>query len=446
MHDLLIHNATIINEGRQFIGSVSIVDKKIDAIVEGRCDLSASRTIDASKLVLIPGVIDDQVHFRDPGLCYKGDVRTESRAAAAGGVTSYMEMPNTKPQTITQRALADKFDNAKKNSLVNYSFYMGATNDNLDELMKTDPKTVCGIKIFMGASTGNMLVDNPESLRKIFAKANILVAVHCEDESTIQKNTQKFLDKYGESIPFTCHPIIRSEEACFKSSSYAVDLATEFGTRLHILHISTAKELELFSTNNDLKSKQITSEVCVHHLWFNDGDYEKLGAKIKWNPAIKTAKDQNALLEGILNNKIDVIATDHAPHSIEEKNNPYTTAPSGGPLVQHSLVAMLEFYKQGKISLEKIVEKMCHSPADIFHIENRGYLREGYWADCVLFDLNDAWKVDKSNLLYKCGWSPFEGIEFGSSIHTTIVNGAIVYENGSIVEGSCSMPLQFLRP
>jgi len=372
-------------------------------------------------------------------------VRTESRAAAAGGVTSYMEMPNTKPQTITQQALEAKFENAKINSLVNYSFYMGATNDNLDELMKTDPKTVCGIKIFMGASTGNMLVDNPESLRKIFANANLLVAVHCEDESTIQNNTRKYLDKYGESIPFSCHPMIRSEEACYKSSSYAVDLATKFGTRLHILHISTAKELELFSTNNDLKTKQITSEVCVHHLWFNDGDYEKLGAKIKWNPAIKTARDQKALMEGIFNNKIDVIATDHAPHSIEEKNNPYTTAPSGGPLVQHSLVAMLEFYMQGKISLEKIVEKMCHSPADIFHVENRGYLREGYWADCVLFDLNDTWKVDKSNLLYKCGWSPFEGVEFGSSIHTTIVNGGIVYENGSIVEGNHSMPLQFLR-
>ncbi len=445
MNDLLIDNATIVNEGRQFIGSILIKDHLIDTIVEGNANLTASRTIDATNLFLIPGVIDDHVHFREPGLTYKGDIRSESRAAAAGGVTSFMEMPNTTPPTITQETLTEKFEIAKKNSLVNYSFYIGATNNNLDELLKTDPENVCGIKLFIGSSTGNMLVDNPESLGKIFANAHIPLAVHCEDEKIIQFNTQKYLNKFGEQIPVSCHPVIRSKEACFKASSFAVKLANEYGTRLHILHLSTGKELELFDAGGNLNTKQITNEVCIHHLWFNDNDYEKLGTKVKWNPAVKTREDQEALLKGILNDKIDIISTDHAPHSLEEKDHPYLSAPSGGPMVQHSLVAMLEFHKQGKITLEKIVEKMCHAPADIFHIENRGYLREGFWADCVLLDLNHPWHINKSNLLYKCGWSPFDGFEFGSKIHTTIVNGTIVYSNDAIIEEKCSMPLKFNR-
>jgi dihydroorotase len=445
MVDLLIENATIVNEGRQFTGSVLIKDRKIHTIAEGKSNLKATKSIDAKGLLLIPGVIDDQVHFREPGLVHKGDIRTESRAAAAGGITSYMEMPNTMPQTVTQKALKEKFKLAEENSLVNYSFYIGATNDNLEELMATDPKTVCGIKIFMGASTGNMLVDNPDSLKNIFANVKLLVAVHCEDENTIRNNTQKYLHKFGQSIPVSYHPEIRSEEACYKSSSLAVGLAQKHGTRLHILHLSTEKELELFHFAGKPETKQITSEVCIHHLWFNKEDYEKLGAKIKWNPAIKTRKDQNALLNGLLSDKIDVIATDHAPHTLEEKNQPYTSSPSGGPLVQHSLPAMLEFYLERKIPIEKVVEKMCHTPADIFRIEKRGYLREGYWADCVLVDLNHTWAVSKSNILYKCGWSPFENVKFRSKVYATIVNGTIVYSNGSVIEGKHSMPLQFNR-
>ncbi len=445
MHDLLIYNATIVNENRRFVGSILIKDHLIDTIAEGSGNLTASRTIDATNLILIPGVIDDHVHFREPGYTYKGDIRSESRAAAAGGVTSFMEMPNTKPQTITQETLTGKFEIAKENSLVNYSFYIGATNDNLDELLKTNPENVCGIKLFIGSSTGNMLIDNPESLRKLFANAHIPVAVHCEDENIIQYNTQKYLNKFGEQIPISYHPIIRSKEACFKSSAFAVKLANQYGTRLHILHLSTGKELELFDAGGDLNTKQITNEVCIHHLWFNDKDYERLGTKIKWNPAVKTQEDQEALFKGILNDNIDIIATDHAPHTLEEKRNPYPSAPSGGPLVQHSLVAMLEFHKQGKITLEKIVEKMCHAPAKIFHVDRRGYLREGFWADCVLLDLNHPWHVNKSNLFYKCGWSPFDGFEFSSIVHTTLVNGTIVYSKGAITEEKCGMPLKFNR-
>jgi dihydroorotase len=445
MPDLLIKNATIVNEGRKFIGSVLVDKQRIAAVYEGDCMIDAAEVIDATNLYLLPGIIDDQVHFREPGLTHKGNIYTESRAAAAGGITSYMEMPNTNPQTITQAALSEKFKIAETNSLVNYSFYMGATNDNLDELLRTDPKKVCGIKIFMGASTGNMLVDNPVSLRNIFSNVRLLVAVHCEDESIIRTNTEKYRNNFGEMIPVSLHPEIRDEEACFRSSSLAVELATRFNTRLHILHLSTARELQLFKAGGDLRTKQITNEVCVHHLWFNQNDYERLGTLIKWNPAIKSADDQAALLQGVINDTIDIIATDHAPHTLEEKGRSYFQAPSGGPLVQHSLMAMLELYRKGTISFEKIVDKMCHSPAELFHVSKRGYIREGYWADLVIVDLDDPWKVEPPNILYKCGWSPFEGTVFSSRVVTTLVNGTIVFNNGRIVEGSLGMALSFDR-
>ena len=445
MSDLAIKNASIVNEGKTFPGSVVIKDGRIEAILKGDTPVKSRKIIDATGLYLLPGVIDDQVHFREPGLTHKGDIWHESRAAAAGGITSYMEMPNTKPQTITQEALHDKFAIAKNSSLVNYSFYMGATNDNLEELLKTDPKHVCGIKIFMGASTGNMLVDNPESLRNIFSKAGLLIAVHCEDETTIINNSRMARDKYGEDVPITQHPAIRSEEACYLSSSLAVRLAKEHNTRLHILHLSTGRELELLQPGVDLKTKKITSEVCVHHLWFNDSGYKSLGTRIKWNPAIKTESDQKALLKGLIDNRIDVVATDHAPHTLEEKNETYFKAPSGGPLVQHSLVAMLEFYKRGELSLETIVSKMCHSPSEIFAVSGRGYIREGYWADLVLVDLNRKWKVRPENIISKCGWSPFEDITFSSKIDTTIVNGVIIYNDGKIIENKAARPLEFDR-
>jgi dihydroorotase len=445
MYDLKIINATLVNEGRQFKATVYIKDKIIASISDDTPNQEALQTIDASGLYLIPGVIDDQVHFRQPGPVHKGTIRTESRAAAAGGVTSYMEMPNTNPQTIDQITLAEKFSIASRDSLVNYSFYIGATNNNLNELLKTDRKKACGVKIFMGSSTGNMLVDNIESLRNIFSQVDLPITVHCEDEGIIRANTEKYRRLYGEKIPFSFHPVIRNTESCYKSSSLAVELATKYGTRLHILHVSTAKELELFTAGGDLYNKKITAEVCVHHLWFNDTDYEKYGANIKWNPAIKSKEDQKALFNAVLNDKIDVIATDHAPHTTEEKANSYFSAPSGGPLVQHSLPVMLEFYKNGNISLEKIVQKMCHAPADIFHVSKRGYLREGYWADMVLVDLNKTWKVDKSTILYKCGWSPFEGLEFRSKVHLTFVNGSIVYTADKLIENSCGLPLEFDR-
>lgn len=445
MPDLLIQNANIINRGEQFVGSVLIDAGKIVSVERSKSDVEAKQKIDATGLILIPGVIDDQVHFRDPGLTHKGDIYSESRAAAAGGVTSYMEMPNTKPQTITLQDLADKYKKASKISLVNYSFYMGATNDNIDQLLQTNRDNICGIKIFMGSSTGNMLVDNKDTLKEIFSQADLPVAVHCEDEETIRANTKKYKQEYGNSIPFSYHPVIRSTEACYKSSTLAVDLATKYGTRLHILHLSTKKELDLFTIEKDRKKKRITSEVCVHHLWFNDSDYDKLGARIKWNPAIKTVEDQKALFTGLLKGKIDVVATDHAPHTIDEKRNSYFMAPSGGPLVQHSLIAMLEFYHNGLISLEQIVDKMCHAPADLFNVSKRGYIEEGYWADLVLVDLNNPWSVNKSNILYKCSWSPFEGQKFHSKVHTTIVNGNIVYTNDAIIEGPTGKRLLFDR-
>ena len=445
MIDLLIKNATVINEGLRFIGSVLVDQGKITEIIEGECQGTARQVIDATNLILIPGVIDDQVHFREPGLTHKADIWHESRAAAAGGITSFMEMPNTKPQTIKQQALQDKFNIAREKSLVNYSFYIGATNDNLDELLKTDPKNVCGIKVFMGASTGNMLVDNPESLRNIFSHAHLPVATHCEDETTIRTNLEFYTNKFGKNIPIRYHPLIRSEEACYKSTSLAIELAEKYNTRLHVLHLSTEKELNLFKPGGDLSKKRITSEVCVHHLWFNESDYEKAGARIKWNPAIKTEKDQNALMNALISNRIDIVATDHAPHTAEEKSRDYFEAPSGGPLVQHSLVAMLEFYKKGTIPLEKIVEKMCHAPADIFHVSKRGYIRKGYWADLTLVDLNNPWLVTKDNILSKCGWSPFENVRFTSKVMKTIVNGVTVYDNEQIMENKASAPLEFER-
>jgi len=445
MVDLIINNAIIINEGKQIKGSVSISDGKITEIIENSSAKKASETIDASGLVLIPGVIDDQVHFREPGLTSKADIWHESRAAAAGGITSYMEMPNTLPQTVTQEALAEKFRIAGEKSLVNYSFYIGATNTNLEEVLKTDPLKVCGVKLFMGSSTGNMLVDNREALEALFSKVSLPVAVHCEDEGIIRANIQKYRFIYGDDIPVKYHPVIRSEEACYKSTSLAIEMAKKYDVQLHVLHLSTGKELDLFTRGTDYSSKKITNEVCVHHLWFSDKDYEKYGMNIKWNPAIKTESDRQALFDGVINGSVDVIATDHAPHTIEEKSGNYFKAPSGGPLVQHSLTAMLEFYKAGNISLEKIVEKMCHSPAEIFKVRKRGYIRPGYWADLVLVDLNQPWIVHRDNILSKCGWSPFEGTRFSTKVYATLVNGEIVYLNERIIEKNKALSLEFNR-
>lgn len=445
---ILIHNAIIVNEGIEVPGSVLIENDTIKDVFlrfVPESILETADVIDASGKYLIPGVIDDQVHFREPGLTHKADIYSESKAAVAGGVTSFMEMPNTSPQTITQKLLEEKFKIGAEKSLSNYSFYMGATNDNLDELLATDVRNVCGIKIFMGASTGNMLVDNLETLESIFKKSKLLIATHCEDETIIRENTAKYLEKYGEQIPIKCHPLIRSEEACYKSSSLAVSLAKKHDTRLHILHLSTALELGLFSNTVPLKEKRITNEVCVHHLWFESADYEKLGTRIKWNPAVKTDDDKEALFNAVLDNTIDVIATDHAPHTLEEKANSYTKAPSGGPLVQHSLVAMMEFQKQGQISMGHIVNKMCHSPAEAFQIEKRGFIRKGYFADLVIVNPDSKWTVSKENILYKCGWSPFEGTSFASRVETTIINGKVVYNNGSFDESVKGRNLTFAR-
>ena len=441
----LIKNANIVNEGKIIRASILIDNGIIAAISESDINARADETIDASGKYLFPGCIDDQVHFREPGLTHKGELYTEAKAAVAGGVTSYMEMPNTVPNVFTQELLEDKYKRASEVSLANYSFFMGASNDNLEEVLKTDPKNVCGIKVFMGSSTGNMLVDKRETLEGLFSKCKMLIATHCEDEHTIRHNMQVYREKYGEDIPVECHPLIRSEEACYLSSSLAVELAKKHNTRLHILHISTAKEVELFDNKTPLKEKRITAEACIHHLWFSDADYKTKGSFIKWNPAVKKASDRDAILRGVLENKIDVIATDHAPHTIEEKNQTYFKAPSGGPLVQHSLVAMLELHHQNKITLEKIAEKMAHAVADCFQIEKRGYIREGYFADIVIADLNDSWTVDKSNILYKCGWSPFEGQTFQSKITHTFVNGHLVYKNGNFDETKKGMRLSFER-
>ncbi|MDP3643519.1 MAG: dihydroorotase [Bacteroidota bacterium] len=443
----LIKNARIINEGRIFKGAVLIDGEFISKVYAGEPapdEVQGAAIIEAGGQYLIPGVIDDQVHFREPGLTHKGEIATESRAAVAGGVTSYMEMPNTNPQATTQEILEQKYQRAAEVSAANYSFYLGATNDNLDEVLKTDGSRVCGIKIFMGSSTGNMLVDNEEALSEIFRNTKLLVATHCEDEPTIIRNTALYREKYGEFVPLSAHPKIRSAEACFKSSAKAVELATKFGTRLHILHLSTADEMKLF-TAGSVKEKLITAEVCVHHLWFDEHDYMTLGNRIKWNPAIKSADDKAALWEALRANKIDVVATDHAPHTLQEKEHSYFKAPSGGPLVQHSLTAMLEMSKKGLISVERVVEKMCHAPADLFRIDRRGYIREGYYADLVLVDPAHHWVVTPENILYKCGWSPFEGMEFSHKVTRTFVNGALIYAEGNIVSEKQGRRLMFNR-
>lgn len=445
MATVLIINAQIINEGKIVESDVLIKNQYIEKIAPSISADGVDKIIDAHGNYLLPGLIDDQVHFREPGLTHKAKIYTEAKAAVAGGVTSFMEMPNTVPNALTQELLEDKYAIGAKDSLANYSFFMGASNDNLEEVLKTDPKNVCGIKIFMGSSTGNMLVDNDTALEGLFSKVNMLIATHCEDEATIRANTAKYKEQFGEDVPMEYHPIIRSEEACYLSSSRAVALAKKHNTKLHILHISTAKELELFDNSIPLAEKRITSEACLHHLWFNDKDYKEKGSLIKWNPAVKTANDQKSILQGLLDDKIDVLATDHAPHTSEEKNNNYFNAPSGGPLIQHNLVALLEMYHQGKISLEKIVEKACHNPAILFEIEKRGYIKEGYFADLVLVDLNKPCTVDKSNILAQCKWSPFEGTRFTSSVTHTIVSGHLVYDNGNFNEEKRGMRLTFNR-
>jgi dihydroorotase len=444
MSTILIKQATIVNENRQFVADLLVKDGLIERI-DTTIDAQADEVINAEGLHLLPGCIDDQVHFREPGLTHKADIYTESRAAVAGGITSFMEMPNTVPNTLTQELLADKYAIAAQRSLANYSFFMGASNDNLDEVLKTDIRNVCGIKVFMGSSTGNMLVDNRDTLEKLFAQSPMLIATHCEDEATIQKNLAYYKYILGDDITIDYHPKIRSEEACYLSSSMAVELAKKNNTRLHILHISTEKETHLFDNSIPLKDKRITAEACVHHLWFSDADYATKGNLIKWNPAVKTAADRDGILKAVLDGRIDVIATDHAPHTMEEKAQSYMKAPSGGPLVQHALPAMLELYHKGKITLEQITEKMAHNVAICFQIKKRGFIREGYWADLVLVDLNKPNKVQNDNILYKCKWSPFEGETFHSSIMHTLVSGNIVYRNGGLIEGTTGKRLTFER-
>ncbi|MGV6845272.1 MAG: dihydroorotase [Lutibacter sp.] len=443
---ILIKNAQIVNEGRIFEGDVLLDGEFIVDIDTSISSKSAdTKVIDAEGKFLLPGIIDDQVHFREPGLTHKATIETESKAAIAGGITSFIEMPNTKPQAITQKLLEEKFDIAKKTSFANYSFMFGGTNDNLEELLKTDPKTVAGIKLFLGASTGNMLVDNEAVLEKIFSSTKLLIAVHCEDENTIKSNLKEALSQFGEDIPIEWHPKIRSEEACYLSSKKAIDLAKKTGARLHVFHLSTEKETHLFTNKIPLEKKQITAEVCVHHLNFTDKDYATKGTLIKWNPAVKSEKDKKGLWKALLDDRIDVIATDHAPHTLTEKQQVYTKAPSGGPLVQHALPAMLKAYRQGKISIEKIVEKMCHNPAKLFQIEKRGFIKKGYYADMVLVDIARPWTVKKENILYKCGWSPFEETTFYSKITHTFVNGCIAYDNGHFPHPNNGMRLKFNR-
>ncbi|MHA6249831.1 dihydroorotase [Pontibacter sp. CAU 1760] len=444
MTSILIKNAQIVNEGSITATDVLVKGGRIAQIGKNLA-AEAEQTIDATGLHLLPGVIDDQVHFREPGLTHKANIETEARAAVAGGTTSFMEMPNTVPNAVTQELLADKYAIAAETSLANYSFYMGATNDNLAEVLLTNPNTVCGIKIFMGSSTGNMLVDNEETLEQIFSKAKLPIAVHCEDEQTIRDNMAIYEEKYGEDIPIKCHPEIRNEAACFKSSFMAVKLAEKHNTRLHILHISTEEELKLFRNDIPLAEKRITAELCVHHMWFDKDDYDKYGTLIKCNPAIKEHRHKEGLLKGLLEDKLDVIATDHAPHTWEEKQAKYKKAPSGVPLIQHSLQMMLEFVKQGKLTLEKMVEKMSHAPAILFNVRERGYIREGYWADLVLVDLNKPYTVTKANTYYKCDWSPFEGHTFSSSITHTIVSGHLAFANGAFDESKKGERMLFDR-
>jgi len=445
MTKTLIKNATIVNEDEIFVSDILIengiikqIDREIDAV-------DGAEIVDTKGLHLFPGLIDDQVHFREPGLTHKGEIYTEAKAAVAGGVTSYMEMPNTNPQAVTYDELEKKYKRASEVSLANYSFFMGATNDNITELEKVDYKKVCGVKIFMGSSTGNMLVDKKETLEKIFSSVKTLIATHCEDDELIKQNQKRIIEEYGEDLPAYFHPVIRSEETCYASSSMAVELAKKYNTRLHILHISTAKELSLFENKTPLKQKRITAEACIHHLWFCDDDYKTKGNFIKWNPAVKTIYDRDKIFEAVLNGTIDVIATDHAPHTLEEKQQPYLKAPSGGPLVQHSLQALLDFYHDKKITLQQIARKASHNVADIFDINKRGYVREGYYADLVLVDLNKPETVSKKNILYKCTWSPFEGHTFKSSIITTFVNGNKVFDKGTFNENIKGERLLFNR-
>ena len=442
---ILLKGGIVVNEGQQTAQDVLVKNGRIEKIAK---DITPDNSWDVVELdgkFILPGCIDDQVHFREPGLTHKATIFTESRAAVAGGITSFMEMPNTVPNALTQELLQDKYDIGAKQSLANYSFFMGASNENVEDVLKTNERDVCGVKIFMGSSTGNMLVDSEATLNNLFSKVPMLIATHCEDEGTILANIAAAKEKYGEDVPMHEHPYIRSEGACYKSSSMAVRLAKKHGTRLHILHISTAKELELFDNTIPLEQKKITAEACIHHMYFSEEQYADKGVYIKWNPAVKKATDRDAIFQGVLDNKIDVIATDHAPHTLEEKRNSYFKAPSGGPLVQHALVAMLQKVKEGLISIERVVEKMAHAPAILFQLEDRGYIREGYYADLVVVDSNKSITVTKENILYKCGWSPFEGVQFDNSIHSTYVNGNLVYSKGIVIDGTNGKRLLFNR-
>jgi dihydroorotase len=445
MNSIVIKNAKIVNEGVIFEGDVLIENEFIVEISNQINPKEHSQVIDAKGNYLIPGAIDDQVHFREPGLTHKGTIETESKAAIAGGITSFIEQPNTVPNAVTQELLEQKYQIAAETSYANYSFMMGGTNDNLEEVMKTNPRNVAGIKLFLGSSTGNMLVDNQETLEKIFSSTKMLIAVHCEDEATIRKNVETYTNEFGDDIPVTVHHLIRSEEACYLSSSKAIELAKKTGARLHVFHLSTAKEMSLFTNEIPLEEKQITAEVCLHHLWFSNDDYATKGNFIKWNPAVKTANDREALWKALLDDTIDVIATDHAPHTLEEKSKKYSEAPSGGPLVQHALVALFEAHLQGKISVEKIVEKFCHNPAKIFKIENRGFIKVGYYADLAIVNCASSWEVAQENILYKCGWSPFEGTQFHSKVTHTFVNGQLVFENEKISTQKAGQRLLFDR-
>jgi dihydroorotase len=440
----IIKNGTIVNEGKRFTADILISNGRIEKIAPQISVTEKVQEVDASGLLVLPGCIDDQVHFREPGLTHKGNIYTESRAAVAGGITSFMEMPNTVPNALTQELLEDKYQIAAQNALANYSFFMGASNDNLEEVLRTDTSKICGVKVFMGSSTGNMLVDKESVLEGLFSRVGALIATHCEDETTVRANLAAFQEKYGDQIPVSAHPLIRNEEACYLSSSKAVALAKKHGARLHILHISTAKETALFENTLPLDQKKITAEACIHHLWFSDADYALKGNLIKWNPAVKSAFDREGIWEALLDNRIDVVATDHAPHTIEEKAQSYASAPSGGPLVQHALLAMLDKVQEGKITLERVVEKMAHAPATLFRIKERGYIREGYAADLVLVAPTPNKPVSKADLLYKCGWSPFEGHQFTNHIHSTYVNGNCVYADAKIIEQGPGQRLLFI--
>ncbi len=446
---IFIKDVNIVNEGRTFLGSILILEDKIAKVFEGKlADSTISDevdVIDGKGKYLLPGIIDDQVHFREPGLTHKGDIGEGARAAVAGGVTSFMDMPNVKPPSTTIDLLEERYAIAAEKSVANYSFYMGATNENIEELKKVDPKTVCGVKVFMGSSTGNMLVDKEETLKKIFSEVSVLIATHCEDQPTIDKNTALYKEKYGNDADVKYHPEIRSEEACYKSSSFAIEMAKKYGARLHILHLSTAREMSLFENVDDITKKRITGEVCVHHIWFDDNDYVEKGSLIKWNPAVKKASDKEAIRQALNDGVVDVIATDHAPHTEEEKQGGCFTAMSGGPMVQHSLNVMLELQKQGVFSMEKVVELMCHNPAELFQVEKRGFIREGYFADLVLVS-KKSWEVSKKNLLYKCKWSPLEGQRFSYKVDKTLVNGNVVYADSRVAKDApCGMRLTFER-